>query len=53
MGAQLLASRYRTNESHNDNKSVLAASINITIMKMEDIEVNKFAGGFSLDSGHW
>jgi len=25
----------------------------ITIRRTEDADVNKFDGGFSLDSGHW
>src|SRR6266566_2211444 len=46
-------SRYRTNENHTDNNRTLAVSIAITIRKIEDIDVSKFAGGFSLDSGPW
>jgi len=30
-----------------------AVPIVITIKSTEDADINKFAGGFSLDSGHW
>jgi len=46
-------SHYRTNENQTDNNRKPAVSAAMTIRKIEDIDVNKFAGGFSLDSGHW
>jgi len=43
----------KSNENHSDNTRILAVSIAITIRRIEEAEVSRFAGGFSLDSGHW
>jgi hypothetical protein len=40
-------------ESITTRAQAMPVSIVITIRRMDEADTKKFAGGFSLDSGHW